>query len=359
MEDLISTPFFFIVGRPRSGTTLLRTLFDANKNVCIPPECQFIINLHPRYGKLIQWNENDMLAFYKDLKEQWLFKTWKVNSNILRNALLAAVGKITYNEVCKIVNHQYQSFYEKGEILFFGDKNPGYTIYTEQLMKIFPNAKFIHIIRDYRDHYVSIRNVDFDFPIPSLVAFKWRLFVKKFRKMKEKYPNSHLEIRYEDLVSEPENQMKQLCDFTNIPFDPKIFQFYEKEDEARNIYSSRVVDKIHSSLFSKINPSKIGVYKKKLSARQIKMADFAVGKYAELAGYKKDYEKANLGIVFSAVPGIAIAKSLQILTRIVDHFPYRLRAFILNRLPLKLAMFYWKIFNPQKLTDLFRTEAEQ
>jgi len=228
MEDLISKPFFFIVGRPRSGTTLLRTLFDANRNVSVPPECQFIINLYPKYGKMTQWSKRDLLDFHKDLKEQWLFKTWKVDNAMLRKRLLASVGEITYNEVCKIVNLQYQSVFEKEEVLFFGDKNPGYTIYTEQLMDIFPGAKFIHIIRDYRDHFVSIRNVDFDFPLPSLVAFKWRLFVKKFRKMVEKYPDSHLEIRYEDLVSDPENQMKRLCDFTNIPFDPGIFQFYDK-----------------------------------------------------------------------------------------------------------------------------------
>jgi len=60
-----------------------------------------------------------------------------------------------------------------------------------------------------------------------------------------------------------------------------------------------------------------------------------------------------------ALPGIAMAKTLQILTRIVDYFPYNLRAFILNKLPLKLAELYWRIFNPKKLTNLFKIEAEQ
>ncbi|NQU34666.1 MAG: sulfotransferase [Bacteroidetes bacterium] len=53
MEQLNKIPFFFVVGRPRSGTTLLRTLFDAHPNVSFPPECQFIINLYPKYGKIV------------------------------------------------------------------------------------------------------------------------------------------------------------------------------------------------------------------------------------------------------------------------------------------------------------------
>ncbi|MBT3818357.1 MAG: hypothetical protein HOG06_03380, partial [Lentimicrobiaceae bacterium] len=71
-------------------------------------------------------------------------------------------------------------------------------MYTEQLLKIFPNAKFIHIIRDYRDNFVSIKNVDFDLPYISLISCKWRLFIKKYRDVMEKYPNSHIEVRYED-----------------------------------------------------------------------------------------------------------------------------------------------------------------
>ena len=52
MRTLDRIPIFFIVGRPRSGTTLLRALFETNPNVCFPPECQFIINIYPEYGNL-------------------------------------------------------------------------------------------------------------------------------------------------------------------------------------------------------------------------------------------------------------------------------------------------------------------
>ena len=84
MEQLNRIPFFFVVGRPRSGTTLLRTLFDAHPNVSFPPECQFIVNLYPKYGKIIDWEEKQILSFYHDLIEQWLFDTWNMDLDKLK-----------------------------------------------------------------------------------------------------------------------------------------------------------------------------------------------------------------------------------------------------------------------------------
>jgi len=350
MNDLNEIPFFFIVGRPRSGTTLLRTLFDANPHVVVPPESQFIVNLYSRYGKITFWTNELVKAFVDDISQQWLFNTWKIPDLQLQEALTPFVGHHTYGELCKAVYLEYQSIYPKKEILFIGDKNPGYTIYTKLLSEIFPEAKFIHIIRDYRDHFVSVRNVDFELPIVSLVVFKWRLFVMHFRKMKNKYPNTHLEINYEDLVRNPEKEMKQLCLFTGVPFDPDIFEFYKQADTAVELINSDVFKKFHSSLFKKINPDKIGVYKKELSVRQIKIADAAAGKYAELAGYQRDYKKPGWGIQLLAFPGVVIAWKLRLLTKIVDRFPYQWRERILSRWPLKVAKAYLKIFNPKKLT---------
>lgn len=343
-------PFFFIVGRPRSGTTLLRTLFDANAHVVIPPESQFVVNLYSRYGKITHWTMDLLDAFAADVQKQWLFSTWNISPEALEKALLPFAGNHTYGDICKVVYMQYQSIYPKGDILFFGDKNPGYTIYTERLAKIFPNAKFIHITRDYRDHFVSVRNVDFELPMISLVVFKWRLFVRHFREMMKKYPGTHIEIKYEDLVMHPEKEMKRLCEFTGVPFDPQIFDFYKQADLENEMSKSEVFRKFHSGLFKKINPDKIGVYKKELTTRQIKIADAAAGKYAELAGYQREHKHPGLWICLLAFPGIVIAWKLRLLTKIVDHFPYTWRERILSRWPLMLAKTYLKIFNPKKLT---------
>ncbi len=352
MEELNSIPFFFVVGRPRSGTTLLRTLFDAHPNVSFPPECQFIINLYPRYGKITQWQEKDLIAFYNDLKQQWLFDTWNMDYDLLKKALLKHTGIYSYGNICKVVYKQYSSLFDKKELLFIGDKNPGYAIYTKLLLKVFPEAKFIHIIRDYRDNFVSIKNVDFELPIPSLVAQKWKYFYKKFNKDSISYPSAYFVINYEKLAKEPVKYFSELCKFIGIEYDESVFNFHEKKDDILKQYPPGYIHTYHSSLMEKINTSKIGVWKKQLSKRQAKLMDITIGKIAEKSGYCRAYPNFNLLIYLMALPGRTYAALLYVATIIVDSFPYKLRMLILIKGPLFLAKFYLSIFNRQKLKEL-------
>lgn len=352
MENLNNIPFFFVVGRPRSGTTLLRTLFDAHPNVNFPPECQFIVNLYPKYGKKTSWTEEDIIAFYNDLISQWLFDTWNIDNEDLRRSLLAYTGENTFGTICKVVYKQYNSLFEKKELLFIGDKNPGYAIYSKLLLKIFPEAKFIHIIRDYRDNFVSIKNVDFELPVPSVVVQKWKYFFKKFNKDSTLKPESYNVIKYEDLVKDPEIELQKLCKFIGIEFNAQVFNFYEKKDEILKTYPPGYIHTYHSSLMQKVNTSKIGVWKKQLSPWQIKLMDITVGKVAEHAGYERMYKRFNLLAYLIAFPGRLYAGLLYLATIIVDQFPYKLRTTILIKGPLFLAKIYLSIFNPKKMREM-------
>jgi len=352
MEELNNIPFFFVVGRPRSGTTLLRTLFDAHPNVSFPPESQFIVNLYPKYGKKTNWTEKDILEFYEDLLSQWLFDTWNMDHDDLKKALLSYTGNTTYGTLCKVVYKQYNSLFKKGTLKFIGDKNPGYAIYTHLLLKIFPEAKFIHITRDYRDNFVSIKNVDFELPVPSIVVQKWKYFFKKFNKDSRVKPNAYYVIQYEDLAKEPELQMKKLCEFVGIEYNDGIFNFHEKKDDILKAYPPGYIHSYHSSLMHKVNTSKIGVWKKQLSPQQVKIMDATAGKVAEEAGYERETKNFNLWINLLAFPGRLYAGLLYVATVIVDKFPYKLRIAILIKGPLFLAKIYLSIFNPRKLREM-------
>ncbi|HJN06527.1 MAG TPA: sulfotransferase [Bacteroidales bacterium] len=352
MENLSNIPIFFIVGRPRSGTTLLRTLFDAHPNVNFPPECQFIVNLYPKYGKKTNWTEKDILSFYNDLINQWLFDTWTIDPDKLKKTLLSYKGHNTYGTICKVVYMQYISLFEKEKLLTIGDKNPGYAIYTKLLLKIFPEAKFIHIIRDYRDNFVSIKNVDFELPIPSLVVQKWKYFFKKFNKDGAERPDTYYVIKYEDLVKDPEIQLEKLCKFIGAEYKASVFNFHNKKDEILKTYPPGYIQNYHSSLMKKINTSKIGVWKKQLSPWKIKLMDATAGKVAVQAGYERVYKKFNLLIYLYVLPGRLYAGLLYLATLIVEKFPYKLRMIILIKGPLFLAKIYLSIFKPKKMSEM-------
>ena len=345
-------PMFFIVGRPRSGTTLLRTLFDAHPQVNIPLECKFVLDLYPRYGKTRNWTAKDLENFQKDLSEQLLFKTWKTDEEELRANLLECRGKNSYGTVCKTVYATYRSFFEKAGLKWFGDKNPGYTIYTKKLLKIFPDARFIHIVRDYRDNLVSIKDVDFELPVPSLVTMKWKLFYRKFLKDSREKPESYYLIRYEDLVSEPVEEFRRLCDFLGLPFNRSVFDFTDKKDEIFKAYPKEFVTTYHANLLNKVNSSRVGVWKKKLTEKEIRVCDHTVGTLAEEAGYERKYKKTSPATSIRALPGIFLARFLAFLTVLVDRLPYKLRINILNKWPLRIAMFYLRIFRPGKVKEV-------
>ncbi len=337
MEKPGQIPIFFIIGRPRTGTTLLQSLFDAHPNVVMPWECQFVLNLYPRYGALKHWNTETLEQFYTDLLGQWQFSAWNIDREKLLADLLACAGNHAYREICQVVYLNYLSFFDKNEIRLIGDKNHGYTIYTDRLKKIYPEARFIYVLRDYRDNYESVSRVDFELHSVSLVVYKWKFFYKKALKAAARYPDSFYFIKYEDLVAEPQANFRKICEFLGIDYNPDVFDFYKMKDKAAENYPADILEKHHKSLFNPINTSRIGLWEKSLSKRQVRIADQVAGKYAGLAGYERKDEGFSIRIGLQSLPGVCYARFLYFMTAIIDKFPYRLRERILSKGPLWLA----------------------
>lgn len=348
MAQLSRIPFFFILGRPRTGTTLLRSLFDAHPNVLIPWECQFMLNLYPRYGKIRHWTKKTLGNFYHDLREQWQFSSWNVDHGKLEADLMACEGDAEYTDICRVVYLNHQSFFPKEEILLIGDKNHGYTIYAHRLKKLLPDAKFIYILRDYRDNYQSVKNVDFEIPVVSLVVYKWKYFYRKALQAAEKYPGSFYFIRYEDLVTDPSAEFGKLCDFLGIPYAPEVFDFYKMKEKVAEKYPADILEKHHKSLFNPVNTSRIGLWEKSLNRRQVRIADQVAGKYAETAGYKRKFRSFNFWIALQACPGTTYARLLYLLTSIIDTLPYRWREKILSKGPLVIAKLFSGLFRKHR-----------
>lgn len=228
------TPIFFIFGRPRTGTTLLRTLFDAHPNVNIPVECQFVVNMYSKYGKITYWDEKEIMSFYKNLQHEFMFNVWTIDQETLKNDLLQCKGETSYAKICKTVYKNYHSFYKKENIAMFGDKNPGYVIYPQKILRIFPEAKFIYINRDYRDNYDSLTKVDFELPFISLVSYKWKYFYRFFLKSQKQDPDRYLYLKYENLVREPKKVFAEVCNFVGVPEYDNALDFYHKYDDFKN-----------------------------------------------------------------------------------------------------------------------------
>ena len=79
-EDLSKIPLFFILGRPRSGTTLLTTLFNAHPNVRIAPELPTMLFLYQRFKKVKTWDETTIRSFVEYALDSVKFHTRRVEN---------------------------------------------------------------------------------------------------------------------------------------------------------------------------------------------------------------------------------------------------------------------------------------
>lgn len=341
-------PFFFIIGRPRSGTTLLRLLFESHPHLLVPPESPFIIIHYKKYGKITNWTEEIINEFVEDLYKTRYFDKWLINRDDLTEQLYNLKGIRTFQEMVLEVYKCYKSVYPKQDIRMIGDKNPMYSLYPGRIHQLFPDSRIIHITRDYRDNFLSLINVNFEVPIVPIVIYRWKYALRKMWKLKAENPDLIYSIRYEDLVADPEMHTRRLCDFLGIEFDPSVLSFYEKKDEAQALYAgNKDLSKIHKSLFNPISTEKVNKWQTDMTTRQIKIADLVMGKTAEKAGYHRMFQGFNPLLYIWIAPALIYANIMYKLVMLGDHLPYKMRN-SLNRFLGIFLKVYWK-FNQRKV----------
>lgn len=211
---------FFIVGRGRSGTTLLKSLLDAHPSVSVPPESLFIMYLFRAYRRGA-WNERRIRAFAKAVYLERRMRRWNLDSAALE-ARLVALGEVDFPRLCAEVYEAYADAEGKAEGRLLGDKNPLYGLFTRELADVFPRAKFIHIIRDYRDNVSSYQHVPFDLSSAPALAYRWRAYHESIRRTESEFPHRFTRVHYEDLVSSPDETLRRVFTFLEIPPLPAL-----------------------------------------------------------------------------------------------------------------------------------------
>jgi hypothetical protein len=114
------------------------------------------------------------------------------------------------------------------------DKTPGYVLHLDTLDSLFLEARFVHLVRDGRDVALSLREID-EWG-PSKVAGAAKYWVEHVQAGRDRAARlgreRYLEVRYEDLVAEPETTLRSVCAFMDLPFDPCMLSYYERADEV-------------------------------------------------------------------------------------------------------------------------------
>jgi hypothetical protein len=164
-----------------------------------------------------------------------------------------------------------------------GEKTPAHIYYVPTLMEWFPKAKVIHTIRDPRAifvsenrklskekvttlHYRLLRRVPaaLTIYISLQVLVTWLLVARMHQRYKRDYPNQYYLSRYEDLVSDPEPHIKNICRFLEVDFNNEMLdqeminssfslRSETKSCEIKTGFDTRAIDRWRTHLHPLIN----------------------------------------------------------------------------------------------------------
>jgi hypothetical protein len=203
----------FIVGCPRSGTTLLRNLLRSHPRLSFPPETHFIPQLYQAYGDPANEREARRLAEVL-LRLRWI-RHWKCDFD--------ATALTACRSYAAMIDELFQTWARKEGKQRWGDKTPKNVLQMHTLRAIFPQARFIHCYRDGRDVARSLIISPHGPENWVAAALHWQTLVQAGRRAGAALPKGmYIEVRYETLLNDLEATLRQVCEFLDEPFDPAI-----------------------------------------------------------------------------------------------------------------------------------------
>lgn len=234
-------PPFFVLGNPRSGTSLLRLMLHSHPQLCVPPECGFMEWWYEKYsGWKVDFNSDSsrIEEYITDLLSSKKIETWGLDAHSLKENI-RKLNPGSYAELTSSVYLTFARIKNKKKIIRWGDKNNYYMMMPGKLHAIYPDAKFILIVRDGRDvacSYLEVNKLKTDSPYkPKLptrledIAREWIANNERVLGFFEGLPShSWMTLRYEDLLLRPELELSKVCNFLSVSFDAEMLNYPER-----------------------------------------------------------------------------------------------------------------------------------
>lgn len=220
----MTAPPVFVIGFQRSGTTLLRLMLDAHPQLAIPLDP---VGLWERYARRLDDYGNlttraDVERLVHDLSGEERIRLWELKTE--PGAVLARVEGNTYGAVIEAFYRTYAASRGKP---YWGDKDPGNMLRIHQVNAWFPEARFVHIVRDGRDACLSQLQVDFGFDDFLDCASGWCEQVTWVRRIGSILgPTRYYELQYESLVQHPAAELRALCGFLELEYSPAMLEYH-------------------------------------------------------------------------------------------------------------------------------------
>jgi Sulfotransferase family len=231
MSTVRCSAFPFFVGCGRSGTTLLRAIFDSHPDLAVPDEVSFVIRLaRPHYALRYGWPVRyDAARGATLITANASWRRWGLPVAASR-AALADPPPASFPAAVRRAYGQWAASAGKAR---YADKTPMHVSHLPRLARMFPEARFVHLVRDGRDVALSYRSVGWGPATVTDAALLWRRRVAAGRRAGHRIgPGRYREVRYEDLVAEPERVVRELCAFLDLAWDDALLRYPARAGEV-------------------------------------------------------------------------------------------------------------------------------
>lgn len=260
------TPAIIVGGSMRSGTTLMRTVLDSHPHIAAGPETWMFVYRRP--------SPIEMLAAEYGIAVQDVRRVWE-RCNSLAQFLDEFLG-------------EYARRMGKAR---WAEKSPGNVTRLDYIWRHFPHAKFIHMIRDGRDVVCSMvsqrerlrhegRPIRFEGTLDSRIR-TWRRYVSAG--IAWRGHENYLEIRYEDLVSNPKAVIGRVLDFVGEPWSDDVLCADAVQRQRKQKIEEYGTPEVHHPIFRK----SIGRWRKDLSEAEARLCWRRAGDLLENLGYER------------------------------------------------------------------------
>ena len=268
----------FLVGMQRSGTSLIRAALSKHSNIGIPPkgELQFFATWFNKYGSIS--DTNNFKSFANAFFEKSKFKYLDISSE---NVLKRFEDKdVSYIDFFTSVMEEYAHHHNKRR---WGEKSTTHIEHLPTILQNYPNAKYILIVRDPRDTYLSYKNWDKRNTNIGLKQWVLSWHYNYFNALKVffNHQTQFYLYKHELFVSNPSVELKKILDFLQETFESECLDISNVKWEQNSSYGD-------SS--SQINSNSVGRWQDQILADEL----YYIEKHCKDLMFLLNYEPSKI-----------------------------------------------------------------
>jgi hypothetical protein len=268
----------FVVGCPRSGTTMLQLMLHSHPRIAVPPENRYFLRGYQNragFGDLRDPANRRALGEFITKRRQ--FRDFKLDREMVIKAIVEAPP--TLGSAYETVMREFAAANGKQR---WCDKRPAYLHHTDAILRLFPDAQFVHLIRDGRSCVASLKRMPWWKGGAEAGVVHWVTAIDRGRAMKRRMPpGTWFEFQYEKLVGDPETELRALCAFLNEEFDPAMLS---PELAKAGIVPNR--KRWHANTAGSVSTGRVESWRSELERDELQLIEYVARRQLRAYGYE-------------------------------------------------------------------------